>query len=282
MSKKKNILKNRKKNAEKERLDAKKHEALLDEELRHENDDLKVIEVDDEVEGIDIGKKKPVVIKDSKGKKIPTEAERKRRQAKVIDFKDAKRSQSNTGKHAGRMDEYSHTPVKKKHKVKYVLDNSAKKWLTKVIIIGVTIIAAIIIIVVALNSAEGARKASENEPINADKLTLSLVGMPPNGKKLVSDTGKYDNFLTIDGIDIGQLYDLDITDEEEQILEKRGQIIRNGIVGYNAEVSSTAKQIEENETADNAESKTAESSDNESRAEQFSKALNEDKNRQGE
>ena len=282
MTKKKNILKNRKKNAEKERLEAKKHNALLDDELRDENDDLKVIEIEENADDVaDVSKKKPAPIKDSKGHKIPTEAERKQKKAKVIDFKNAKRKQSANGRHAGRMDDYGHATIKTKRKVKYVLDSAAKKWLKKTLIIAGIAIVSIIVTIVALNSAENARKAAENAPINADQVTQSLVGMPPEGKKLVSATHKYDGFLTIEQIDIGELYDLDITAEEEMVLESRGQIIRNGIVGYNAEMSSTAKQVAEKEAEAQTVEKATETPEEKSRAEQFAKALNENNERQG-
>jgi len=281
MTKKKNILKNRKKNAEKERLESKRINEQLDDELRQENDGLKVVEIA-ENEDMPSEEEKTASLKDSKGHKIPTETERKSKQAKIIDFNNAKSTTNTDKKRVGRMSNYGHTPVKKKRKVKYVLDASAKKWLKKVLIIAGVALTAIVITVVALNSAESARKAAENTPVNADQITQSLVGMPPNGKKLVSDTHKYDGFLTIEQIDIGELFNFDITAEEERILASRGQIIREGIVGYNPEMSSTAKQIAEAEATEQTEEDKAESPQTESRAEQFAKALNENNERQGE
>ena len=231
-TKKKNADRNRKKAAEKERLEKKR---------------LGIIDVP---EDDDSDEPKPIVRKDSKGKKIPTEAERKEKSRKVISFDEAKRKSNPNYKRIERIESYGKTSGGKKHKTKYVLDAAAKKWLRNAGIIAAAIIIVLVVVIVALNSAEAARKASD-QVVSAEETAVSLVGMPPKGKTTVAATGKFDGFLEIEGHDIAQLYDYDITSEEAGILEGRGQDIRDGRVTYNETISTSAKlKAEEQENSE--------------------------------
>lgn len=217
MSSKKNILKNKKKAAEKERLE-KKRLGIVDEP---------------EEEAVE---EKPRRDRDSKGRAIPSEKQRKQNVAKVISIDDAHKKTDPTQSRVERIESYS----KPKHKVKYVLDASAKKWLIKVgAIIGIIVIA-VVIGIASLNAAEAAKKA-KNDPITVNEVAQSMVGLTPDGRKLIDYTGKYETFMLIDGFEAYRLFDQDITSDEAAKLAERGQTIRNGIVGYNEEISSSAK-----------------------------------------
>ena len=223
MTRKKNILKNKKKAAEKERLE-KKRLGIVDEPKEETVEE------------------KPRRDRDSKGRAIPTEKQRKQNAAKVMTIDEARKKADPTRSRVERIENYS----KPKHKVKYVLDASAKKWLIKVgIVVGVILIAAVIGIA-ALNAADAAKKAKSSS-VTADEVAQSLVGLTPDGRKLIDYTGKYETFMTIDGFEAYRLFDQDITSDEAVELASRGQTIRDGIVGYNEEISSAAKIKADNE-----------------------------------
>lgn len=229
MTSKKNALKNKKKAAEKERLEKKR------------------LGIEDEPEEETVEEKKPKRVRDSKGKAIPTEKQRKQNASKIISFDDAKKKADPAKSRVERIESYS----KPKHKVKYVLDPAAKKWLIKVGTIVGVIVIALVITIASLNAAEAAKK-NANNTITAEEVAQSMVGLTPEGRKLIDYTGKYDTFMLVEGFESYRLFDQDITAEEAEVLASRGQTIRDGIVGYNEEISTSAK-IRAEEEAEQAE-----------------------------
>lgn len=182
---------------------------------------------------------RPIRHKDSKGKKIPTESERRAKGQIRNDV-------------APKHTEKPNKPSKpaKSHELKiFFLKIASHPFL-----VALGVIVAIIIGVSIYGTIEQNMRP-ENMP-KEDAKSISLIGITQPAKRVIEDTGKYDVFWEIpdaSGISWAELFDRNITNAEQKVLEERGQALDDGYqFTYNEEISSakSAKDAAEQQVSD--------------------------------
>lgn len=156
--------------------------------------------------------------KDSKGKKIPTESERRTKGEIKPDVK-----------------RRSTRPTHRKTTPKEVLwAIAAHPFLILLSIVLIVMLGAFVFDVM-----EEDRKTSA--PAEEDSKTMSLIGMTTPARAVLADTGKFDG-LWIDedsGVEYARLFDRNVTAEEQKILDARKQGIGDDyLFAYNEDISS--------------------------------------------
>lgn len=212
-------------------------------------------------------------LKDSRGRKIPTEEERRAKgdigtaaEAVKTAEKSAtteppeKVNKSNSKKNSAGIDVRR---VKKRkdnksasEKIKLAFWTAAAHPFIVCLVVVVAIIAGVAIYGIVEQNTPADIVDSE------DAKTISLIGMTEPAKAVLDDTGKFDGFFTDDenGVGYADLFDYDITPEEQEILADRGQAIdENGTFTYNEDISSAkdAKEQAEKNAAAQSDAGTA-------------------------
>lgn len=168
--------------------------------------------------------------KDSHGKKIPTEIERRdkgelpKRARKALDTK---------GKPSLRKSDKAENGLGKVVSV-------AKRHPLMLLICLVILIAAIVAASLVFSGSE----QEQSVPDDISSPAISLIGITEDGRSLINDTGKFEGFWQTDkdeNISWADLMDQRVSVEEQKILEERGQTVgKDGIRTYNEKISSAA------------------------------------------
>ena len=205
----------------------------------------------------------PIRYKDSKGKRIPTESERRSKgllaSSDGKSEKDRQRQEienemsSQVGRKTGR----NKANERKKNDNRGKAGKSSKgkaqvvfwKIASHPFLIALILIFAVIIGVAIYGIVEQNMPKSADDMTPEDNKTTSLIGLTQPAKKIIEDTGKYDVFWQVpdqeENISYADLFDRTVTASEQKILEERGQTLtENFAFEYNPDISS-AKEAKE-------------------------------------
>lgn len=208
----------------------------------------------------------PRRLKDSRGKKIPTEEERRAKgdigattQAEVSSSTSFALSEKMNKDGIGidvRRVKKNKNNKSASEKMKLAFWTAAAHPFIVCLVVVVAIIAGVTVYGII------AQNTSTDIMDSEDAKTISLIGMTEPAKAVLDDTGKFDSFFADDenGVKYADLFDYDITPEEQEILAEREQTLdENGAFAYNEDISSAkdAKEQAEKNAAAQSDAGTA-------------------------
>lgn len=213
----------------------------------------------------------PIRYKDSKGKRIPTESERRSKGLLTPSdddnsAKDQQRQEveNETSSQIGRKTDKGKAGKRKTNNRGKAGKNRKGKaqivfWkiASHPFLIALILIFAVIIGVAIYGIAEQNMSKSVDGMAQEDNKTTSLIGLTQPAKKIIEDTGKYDVFWQVpdqeENISYADLFDRTVTASEQKILEERGQTLDEDFAfEYNPDISS-AKEAKEAASASTTE-----------------------------
>lgn len=198
----------------------------------------------------------PIRYKDSKGKRIPTESERRskgllassddegEKKRQVVGDKESAAVRPNRKEGGNKASERKKGSGKKagtssRGKAQIVFWKVA----SHPFLIALALLFAVIIGVAIYGIAEQNMSKSADDMTYEDNKTTSLIGLTQPAKKIIEDTGKYDVFWQMpdqeENISYADLFDRTVTAGEQKILEERGQTLDEDFAfEYNPDISS--------------------------------------------
>lgn len=203
--------------------------------------------------------------KDSHGKKIPTETER--------------RNKGELPKHARKApDAKGKSSLHKSDKAENGLGKAVSAAKRHPLMLLICLIVLIAVIVTTSLTFSG-NEQEQSMPDDVPSSTISLIGITEDGRAIINGTGKFEGFWQADkdgNISWADLMDQHVSVEEQKILEERGQTVgKDGIRTYNEELSSAADAKAEQKAK--AEEAQAQAEAAQAQAEAQAKASNENK-----
>lgn len=191
--------------------------------------------------------RKPVRRKDSRGKRIPTEPERRTKGQLDENVGKGPQKKATSPKSNGQK---PGTGAKKPERAKRVFWTIASHPFAVTLVIVASVIIGVAVYGIVEQNVQTQPMLSQE-----DSKSSSLIGLTSPARTVIEDSGKFDMFWEVpgthggeadnNGFSYAQMFDRDILPEEQKVLVERGQALgEDGTFAYNPDISSakTAKE----------------------------------------
>ena len=205
--------------------------------------------------------------KDTRGKKIPTEAERKRRSENRGD-----KGEASDPIRAGKRDSASYRTFGTSRTASSRSTRGEERGLFSTLVIyakqhifaTAVVLVVLVAMIVAAYAASSALSQNSGGAVQGNEKAKSMIGQTMPAREIIEDIGKFDGFFVEpdSGIPYAKMFDDVVTAEEAAALTTRGQMtVGDGTFEYNKDISSAARSETGASSADDASHKTEISSE---------------------